>query len=320
MNIVCATDNDFVQHCTIMLTSLLMNNRNCVIYLLTESLTFKNIRIIKEQVEALGGEFCLCKVDACIIKKLPMPIDSNLSHISRATYYRLLIPEILPSEVDKVLYLDCDIIINGSLLNLWNIDMTGYALAAVPQIGSGHEAERLGYPIKFGYFNAGVNVINMEYWRKNAISKALIDYAVRNFNNIKYHDQDVLNAVLYNKTYHLLPMWNMTSLMYSYFLNRRGDRKNGVIINDYKVEKDNVKRYLNNPIVVHYTSKPKPWQKGCIHPFSYLYYRYALKTNEYSYLKEEAVCVKEWHKFLYCLRCHLSFVKQLMVHTDKTRL
>ena len=50
-----------------------------------------------------------------------------------------------------------DRIINGSLDKLWNMELDGYALAAAPQIGSGFEAVRLGYPIEYGYFNAGVN-------------------------------------------------------------------------------------------------------------------------------------------------------------------
>ena len=251
MKIVCATDDNFVQHCTIMLTSLLLNNRNVSIYLLTEGLKYEKECIIRKQVEDLGGTLRICLVNTNIVEKFPMPSDSNLTHISRATYYRLLISEILPQDVEKVIYLDCDIIINKSIQKLWEIDLNEYALAAVPQIGSGYEAERLGYPIQYGYFNAGVNVINMEYWRHNNIANKLVEYLVTNHNRIKYHDQDVLNAVLYDKTYHLMPMWNMTSLVYSYFLVLRGDKKDGKVINAYIKEKQNVAQYKNNPIIVH---------------------------------------------------------------------
>ena len=137
MNIVCATDDNFVQHCTIMLTSLLLNNKGVNIYLLTEGLKFENEKIIREQVEVLGGTLNVCFIDTSIVERFPMPADKNLTHISRATYYRLLIPEILPLDVGKVIYLDCDIIVNGSLQELWDVNMAEYALAAVPQIGSG---------------------------------------------------------------------------------------------------------------------------------------------------------------------------------------
>ena len=257
MNVVCATDDNFVQHCTIMLTSLLINNTDVNIFLLTEGLKPQNELIIKQQVEKLKGALEIYLVDTSIIEKFPMPKDTNLSHISRATYYRLLIPEILPKNVDKVIYLDCDIIVNQSIQDLWNLDLRGYALAAAPQIGSGYEAERLGYPIKYGYFNAGVNVINMDYWRKKNVAKKLIGYIAANYKQIKYHDQDALNAVLYNHTFHLLPMWNMTSLVYSYFLSHRGDKKDGKIVNSYELEKKNANKYKENPIIVHFVSKPK---------------------------------------------------------------
>ena len=90
MNVVCATDDNFVQHCTIMLTSLLINNTDVNIFLLTEGLKPQNELIIKQQVEKLKGALEIYLVDTSIIEKFPMPKDTNLSHISRATYYRII--------------------------------------------------------------------------------------------------------------------------------------------------------------------------------------------------------------------------------------
>ena len=122
-----------------------------------------------------------------------------------------LLPDLLSEDVHKAIYLDCDMIINHSIEELWNIDLTGYAIAAVKQIGFGYEAERLGYPIKYGYFNAGMNVLNLDYFREHNVSQQLIDYIAENSNLIKFHDQDALNGVLYDKTVHVMPQWNMTS-------------------------------------------------------------------------------------------------------------
>lgn len=320
MNIVCATDDNFVQHCSIMLTSLLVNNSDVYIYVLTEGLKSENEKIIRDEVEDKGGKVEFCIVDTSIVEKFPMPEGKHLQHISRATYYRLLIPEILPVEVEHVIYLDCDIIINGSLEELWSLNLEGKALAAALQIGSGFEALRLGYPIEYGYFNAGVNLINMKYWRKNSVSKALIDFISANFSKIKYHDQDALNAVLYDKTLHLLPMWNMTSVFYSFHWKRKGDKHDGIIVNRYEDEKSNAKSYLSNPIILHYVSKPKPWQRGCIHPLSHLYYDYAKKTLYYNTIRQESLFKRKLNIARYWLRSQLSMVKQLVVHTDQSRL
>lgn len=74
MNIVCATDDNFVQHCTIMLTSLLINNNGVNIYLLTEGLKPENESIIIQQVELLGGKLYMCPVDTSIVENFPMPM------------------------------------------------------------------------------------------------------------------------------------------------------------------------------------------------------------------------------------------------------
>lgn len=320
MNVVCATDDNFVQHCSIMLVSLLINNKDIDIYVLTEGLKPENKAIITEEVERYNGNVNFCIVDSSIVERFPMPSGEGLKHISRATYYRLLISELLPANVHKAIYLDCDIIVNGNLLPLWNIDITNYALAASKQIGFGFEAVRLGYPIEYGYFNAGVNIINLDYFRLNDINKKLIQYIVDNYDKIVYHDQDTLNAVLYDKCLHIMPQWNMTNIAYAFRLCDRGDRYGGKVINRYTEEKKNVIEYKANPIILHYVSRPKPWQKGCIHPLYNLYYQYAKKTINFATIKPESYLSRLIPIVTSRLRAFLSFVKQTIYRTDNSRL
>lgn len=319
MNIVCATDDKFVQHCSIMLVSLLINNKDVEIYVLTEGLKVENQTILTEEVERYKGRLHFCLVDSSIVEKFPMPKIGGLSHISRATYYRLLIADLLPESVHKAIYLDCDMIINHCLDDLWNVDLTGYAIAASLQVGFGYEAERLGYPIEYGYFNAGMNVINLDYFRKNNISQLLIDYITTNYSMIKFHDQDALNGVLYNKTIHVMPQWNMTSVAYVYQLARRGDRKRGELINGYKNEKKNISEHLHDPYILHYVSKPKPWQKNCVHPLYFMYFDYAKKTIHYQNVKPQSFASRFPAILKHYIKERLSAIKQSFVKTDKTR-
>lgn len=287
MNIICSTDDNFVQHCSVMLTSVLINNNEVVVWLLTEGLTEINQAIIKEEVVSKGGIFKYIKVDSEIISKLPMPKHDSLSHISPATYYRLLVSEILPYSIDKAIYLDCDIIVRGSLTELWNTEISNYAVGAVHQMWQEVEdANRLGYPVEFGYFNAGVLLINLKYWREYAISAKLVNYLTSNYDTILMHDQDALNAVLYNKSFTLPCKWNM--LHFFFFPDSRTIRGvfNGDLVNNYSEYKNQLKYNRKNPTVIHFVSKPKPWQVGCVHPFVKEYYNYAKKTNSFSILKE----------------------------------
>lgn len=319
MIIVCATDDNFVQHCSIMLTSLLIHNEEVMIYVLTEGLLPENERIIREEVLNKGGKVEFCKVDSSIVEKFPMPALDGLSHISRATYYRLLIADILPADIHKAIYLDCDMIVNHSIKELWETNIEGFALAASKQIGHGYEALRLGYPIEYGYFNAGMNVINLDYFREHNLSRLLIDYIRNNYHKIKFHDQDALNGALYDKALHVLPQWNMTSAAYVVQLDRRGDRVGGKLVNDYREEKANASAHLKNPFILHYVSKPKPWQKNCVHPLYHLYYDYAKKTIHYNGIKRQNSLTRGWAVAKSRIREIISTAKQTIVKTDKTR-
>lgn len=320
MNIVCATDNNFVQHCCVMLVSLLYNNSDVEIYILTEGLTHENEQTIREEVEHYGGIVHFCLVDSSIVEKFPMPTLSGLSHISRATYYRLLIADLLPADVHKVIYLDCDIIVNHSIEELWGTDISDYALAASLQVGYGHEAVRLGYPIEYGYFNAGVNMVNLDYFREHNISRLLLEYIHNNYSRIKFHDQDTLNAVLFDKCLHLLPQWNMTSVAYVSQLHLRGDSRNGKTINDYHQEKENIRKYKHDPIVLHYVSHPKPWQKNCVHPLYHLYYDYARKTLHFRDIQKQNPVSRFFAILVDRIWSVGSDIKQYIHKTDPTRL
>lgn len=320
MNIVCATDNNFVQHCSIMVTSLLMNNKDATIYVLTEGLTLDNTRILEEEAKDKGGELIISVVDSSIIDKFPLSDLSALSHISKATYYRLLMADILPETVEKVIYLDCDIVVNGSLEELWNTDLSEKPLAAVLQLGSGSYCERLGYPIQYGYFNAGVNLMNLDYCRKHDLSNKFIKYIEENHSSLKYNDQDVLNVFFYDKCIHLMPQWNMTPIMFDPYIKRRGDRRNGVIVNGYWEEKKNAIQHRKDANIIHYVAKPKPWDKNCVHPLYNLYYEYASKTVNYKHLKPQNALSRSWAMLVYQIRIRLSMIKQKIHKTDTSLL
>lgn len=268
MNILLASDDRFVQHCCVTITSVLINNPGAVFYLFTEGLTNENTQLLKEQVKRYKGELIICIVGHDQVKDFPMPSFMS-SHISIATYYRLFAARILPEKVKKVIYLDCDIVVRGSLMGLWRKDVDDYALAAVYQSHEHSEGgevgpksyTRLNIPPDYGYFNAGVLLVNLEYWRNKNVTDRLFDFIKNHCNLIHAHDQDVLNAVLYAETKVLDPTWNFRE----HFMNGK----------QYTYpSKVNYSELPENPIVVHFVSKPKPWEYFCNHPYRKEYYKY----------------------------------------------
>lgn len=284
INIVLATDNNYVQHCAVTIASILKNNSNVSIYVLTEDLSEYNKKILYDEVARFRSELHFVHIEKEIIDSLPMPSHAFLSHISRATYYRLLLPNIISSDVDKVLYLDCDLVVNTSIYDLWGVDLECYALAACKQIGGLRDACRLGIPQRYGYFNAGVLLINIAYWRQHNISEQLIDYLFNNGDKVVFHDQDALNAVLFEKCLYLHQQWNMNFATYSNeFLK---------LEEDYSQEISEAKCYQQNPSILHYSARIKPWDWKCTHPMIDLYYDYAKLTQHYNGLKYPSIFIK----------------------------
>ena len=268
ISIVLATDDNFVQHCSVVIASILANNTDVSFYIFTEGLKDENVKILMDLAKENGGELHVCIVDSQIVSQFPMPPYMS-NHISIATYYRLFVEWLLPKDVDRVIYMDCDIVVRGSLDPLWRTDMSDMAIGAVYQNNEwaidNNSFERLGYSKEYGYFNAGVLLINLDYWRKHGVTDELMAFIQNNFDKIHSHDQDVLNAVLHGKVKPLSYTWNCLP---SFFEKNKYTFPSCV----------NYTEIIAEPIVIHYVFKPKPWQFECRHPFKDDYFKYLDNT------------------------------------------
>ena len=166
---------------------------------------------------------------------------------SMAHYFRLLAPRVLPAHIKKILYLDSDVIVRGSLRELWNTDLSGHALAAVADAFWDPKAELpyLDMPEGAKYFNSGVILINLDYWRQNNVCERAIAFIRDNPTKVNYYDQDALNAILVDCWINLPAIWN---------------------------------QHILNPTIVHFIGDHKPWQWSAKHAYKVDYHRYRLKT------------------------------------------
>ena len=274
MNIVLATDDNFVQHCGTAIQSIVSNNNDVRFFVLTEGLDKDNEKLLIEVASDNGGMLSFCLVPTDIVKYFPMSRLAS-SHISIATYYRLFVTTLLPDDIEKIIYLDCDMIIRGSLEPLWNVDLSRKPLAAVYQhqgwSDSNNSWERLSIPRECGYFNAGCLVMNLQYLRIIHFQKLAIDYINSHFEKIISHDQDVLNALFYDKVEVLDCKWNYLSQ----FLKKDFEKLEFPAKCNYYLEKASESF---EPIVIHFVSKPKPWNYGCSNPYTQEYFKYLSMT------------------------------------------
>ena len=191
--------------------------------------------------------------------------DGQPNHITISAYYRLLLTELLPNNIDKVIYLDSDIIVRHSLEDMYRTDIENIAVAVVPDMdeGSIQKFNYLRYEQRLGYFNSGVLLINLKYWRKHNLLNEYIIFATQYPERLKFHDQDVLNYVL-RESKKVLPL--------KYNVQDGFFKKNP---NMSWVYEDELREAINEPYVVHFTcGRNKPWIKGCEVPYKEEFFKY----------------------------------------------
>lgn len=281
--IVCAADNQFADALTVMIYSVLKtsSSKNIKLYVLDGGISLLAKNRIGTLVNERGNQIKFLKMDENMFKGYLVS-----ERLTQAIYYRLLIPDLLLGEsVQKAIYLDCDLILNADISELWNIELGRNVLAAVAETNEGCRYvsspralrlyKELGIPEKNKYFNSGVLVMNLEEWRKRNITAKVCNYLTENHEQVIYHDQDGLNAILWDSWLELPTDWNVMSYLFI------TEHKHQVI----NMEKETVEQLRRKPKIVHFTGWKKPWIEECVHPYASLYRKYAQEVGK--------ICVRE---------------------------
>lgn len=269
MNIALSCDNNYCQHTSVTIVSTCINNNDVLhFYILTNFIDKEN----QSEFDRLANKFN-CKIDVVliddnIIKKFPIGKGTANDYVNFATYYRLLLPDVLPN-IDRVLYLDSDIVVNGSLSELWNWTFSGENFIAAledERCSSSRGAARLGYEVSFSYFNAGVLLLNLKEMRLHFSFNNVVNYVNGHRDSIMFHDQDILNGLFHSKKEYFPLKFNVMNP----FL-----KKNAVLPERYRSQRN----ALQHPVVIHFSSPIKPWHKECRNPYNFLYYKYLVYTK-----------------------------------------
>lgn len=271
MNIVCCIDRNYVMPAGVLITSICINNPDAQIafhIVCNPNVTRQDKDDLTQIVEKHGNNLLFYGVDERMLSSFTVGKAGQSPHITIATYYRLLLPLILPEKIDKILYLDADIIVRGNLMPFYDSDIEGYAVGAVTDMSSGLITmfNRLRYSERLGYFNAGVLLINLKYWREHNIFGECFEFAKNYPDRIKFHDQDILNYVLRERKKFFPLTYNFQDT-FMYDLP-------SISLEKYE---DELLATEKNPVVIHYIMKP--WFKKCIHPYKGEFLKYKALTK-----------------------------------------
>lgn len=271
ITIVTSLDNEYAQHCLVMLTSLAIHSKShkekIKVYVIAPELDKTNQNILKKQSEKLDIKLQLLTFDSTITENFFVS-----HHLSVATYYRIFIPELLGDEIKKAIYLDSDIVVKDDIAKLWEFDIGEQILGAVHDFAGAYRQKELEIPDEYSYFNAGVLLINLEAWRKSNLTSKLIRFIKRNPEKLKFHDQDALNALLYNTVQYLPYRWNVQTPIFQ-----------------QQIDDSDLQQAIKSPAIIHYTTASKPWHITNTHYYKEEYYKYLKLTpfKDFRPLKEE---------------------------------
>ncbi|MFS8047588.1 glycosyltransferase family 8 protein [Rhizobium sp. BR 314] len=204
---------------------------------------------------------------------------SGKRHISRATYFRLMIGELAPSHIQRVIYLDADLVVKGDIRELYAVNLDGRSVGAVSDVGMDYQlfARRFGLPFQhLGYFNSGVLVLDLNNIRRDGDFQRALDLLQDRPEDLEYADQCALNVVFWQRWAQLDVLWNVQRRTLMPHEGKpcfatAGEMKTG-----------------RRPKIVHFTEYNKPWSLDGWHPLIWLYYDYLRRTPYNASVREMA--------------------------------
>jgi lipopolysaccharide biosynthesis glycosyltransferase len=216
VNVVCAADADYAMPLAVMLRSALARLRDrsrLAIHVVDGGIRADDWARLEE----------LCRGDRAELYRHE-PVGSSFAglpawgRMSPTTYYRLMLPRLLPPDLDRAIWLDCDLLVEADITGLWELDLGGHALLAVqdelvPRVSSRYGVRSwraLGLPAEAPYFNSGVMLVDLGRWRAEQIEQRVVRYLREHQDEVVFWDQEGLNAVLCGRWRPLDPRWNRT--------------------------------------------------------------------------------------------------------------
>lgn len=276
MHIVYSSDDNYAQHMGASIYSLLSHNAGSaiVIYVIDNGISSDS----KGKLQQIINQFPLSRIQWIDFSKWSEKLTLNMQWpISLSSYGRLFIGSMLPADVSRCLYLDCDMIICDCIDELWNWDMHGCTIASVQDTVSRETKERIGVHCEEKYFNAGLLLIDLNKWRSIDTEWACLDFIARHQGSVTHHDQGVLNG-LFHQDVSILPLkYNVMTI--HYIMSR------AKILKYFREEspfysEEEIAQAKAHPVVLHYTPSftSRPWVRTCRHPLKKLYWDAVAKT------------------------------------------
>ncbi len=275
LHIVVASDDNYAEFVATLLVSIFSSNAECfdriTVHLLANGITEATLRRITAHIPTGKGELLSYDISD-ISNRLGIEVPKT---IAISSYARLFIQSLLPRDISRVLYLDCDTIVTDSLTELWQTDLTDYYIGGILDTLPDTVAKTsVGLGENVPYVNAGVLLINLEQWRKDNLQRRFLQFLLSYGGHVHHHDQGLINGVCRGHIKVLHPRYNLTTnyLSHNYDILRQ--------TNTPFYSKEQIGEAKSHPAIIHFTAGflTRPWCKGSHHPFASLFRQMHAKT------------------------------------------
>lgn len=280
---VYASDDKYAPYMGISMYSLLTNNSEhfdkIYVYVLDNGIGRKNYSLLKKQA-AIFNNVELSFRD--ISQKINEIKPKHETGWPNSIFGRYFIYDVIGDKVDKLLYLDCDTIVNNPLNELINTDISDYYAAGVIDASAYKQNEYLGLGEKRLYVNSGVLLINVNRWKNDNVFEKLVKYVNSFERRLIYPDQDALNAVCGSLLLRLPLKYNFHQTMDLDYVDTYLQKE------DIPYGCDEVMEAMDDnyaKTVIFHFSGPKPWNKSeSSLNFEKIFTRYA-RQSCWNYIK-----------------------------------
>jgi lipopolysaccharide biosynthesis glycosyltransferase len=258
-------DGAFWQHLAVSIVSLLESNSRCTFRIFVESaaeMDVTEVAKLRSMIEKKKSRLeTIVYPQATNYQHLP-----TRNHLTFAMYLRLFMTEYLDSSLDKILYLDSDIVICSDIQELWSFPLGNAYVGAAREPYDRRQREPLGFSPTDFYVNSGVMLVNLKRWRSDKVLSCLLDFAERNQAIIRSPDQDIINSVFRGRICDIGYQWNWQAL-FARFTPAELD-----------LDRETFADLRRRPKLVHFTSPYKPWFYRWQPHYKEMYFKYLAQT------------------------------------------
>ncbi len=280
MNVVFASSDLYSRLALVTVKSLLMNNTEAAginIYYIGYQVSEENQQCLKDLVAEYNRKI--------VFIPFPSVLDSfsGSNRNGQTVFSYCFFQDILPLDVDKVLLLEGDTIVTGSLAEFYETDLSDYYIAASDDLQSKWYKRKLGMPDDSPYVNCGVVLYNLKKWREDNLTEKITRVLHSGEHMFFYDVQDVINYTVEGGIKVFPPKFNCTTAIFLF------DYKNMLRYRHptNPCTEEEFKEGQNNPVVVHFTKnqviQPRPWIEYCDHPYREHY----MQIREQTVIKDD---------------------------------